>query len=212
MDSSILLKAERHLRRNDPVMAQLIKAHQPFPLLETLQESQQNALKKPNHYHALIKTIINQQLSVKAAKTILQRLLVKQGGKAFNAKKLQTFSDDTIRSCGISKNKTRYIRSITQAVISKELNFTKLAKQEDDIIIASLTKYPGIGQWSAEMFLITSFNRLDILPLGDLIIRKSIQKHYQLDINISYDKYLDIAAAWRPYRTIASQYLWASAN
>ena len=207
MDNTLLTKAKRHLRRNDPVMAQLIKSHQPFSL-----DASDKPIKKPNHYHALVRTIINQQLSVKAAKTILERLLVKQGGRSFNVKKLQALSDVAIRECGISKNKTRYIRAITQAIIDKELNFNKLEKQDDDTIVASLVKYPGIGQWSAEMFLITSFNRLDILPLGDLIIRKSIQKHYQLDINISYDKYLDIAAAWRPYRTIASQYLWASAN
>ncbi len=208
MDSAILLKAKRHLRRNDPVMAQLIKTHQPF----SFQETPQNELKKPNHYHALVKTIINQQLSVKAANTILQRLLVKQGGKAFNAKKLHAFSDEAIRACGISKNKTRYICSITQAVIRKELNFTELAKQDDNAIIAALVKYPGIGQWSAEMFLITSFNRLDILPLGDLIIRKSMQQHYKLDGDINHEKYLEIATTWRPYRTIASHYLWASAG
>lgn len=207
MDNSLLLKAKQHLRRNDPVMAQLIKSHKPFSL-----DAANNPTKKQNHYHAIVRTIINQQLSVKAAKTILQRLLAKQGGRSFNAKKLQLLSDCAIRKCGVSKNKTRYIRGITQAVIDKELNFKTLEKQDDDTIVASLRQYPGIGQWSAEMFLIFSLNRLDILPLGDLLIRKSMQRHYKLDAHTSHKKYIDIAATWRPYRTIASRYLWAASG
>jgi DNA-3-methyladenine glycosylase II len=206
MDNTLIVKAKRHLRRNDPIMAQLIKSHAPFSF------EKNNSKKKPSHYHSLVRTIINQQLSVKAASTILGRLLLKQGGNAFSAKKLQTLSDDQIRECGLSKNKTRYIRAITQAVNDKKLNFRKFVNQDDETVTTSLVAYPGIGQWSAEMFLIFSLDRLDVLPLGDLIIRKSMQRHYQLDENCDYDEYRNIARAWQPYRTIASRYLWAASG
>ena len=198
MDNALLLKAKRHLCRKDPVMAKVIKSCQPWSF------NNNKSIKKPNHFHTVVKTIINQQLSVKAAQTIHDRLLAKQGGGIFNASKLQNLSDTVIRQCGLSRNKIRYIRAIAMAVINKELNFKKLERLENNLIIESLVKYPGI--------LIISFKRLDVLPLGDLIIRKSMQQHYNLDTNTSYDEYQEVARAWQPYRTIASRYLWASAS
>jgi len=204
MDKDILLKAKRHLRRNDPVMAQLIKDFQPFSLESS------GFVKKVNHFHTLVRTIISQQLSVKAAQTIQNRLQKRQGGRVFNAAKLDQLSDVEIRECGISKNKIRYIRAIAQAVINKQLNFKKLEKLNDDDIIDCLIQYPGIGQWSAEMFLMISFKRLDVLPLGDLIIRKTMKNLYGLETDCHYDEYRNIARSWQPYRSIASRYLWAS--
>lgn len=205
MDKALLLKANRHLRKNDPVMAGLIKAFQPFSF-----DNNKN-VKKPNHFHTVIRTIISQQLSVKAAQTIQNRLLKKQGGRLFNAKKLYALSDIEVRECGLSRNKVRYVRAISVAIIDKRLSFIKLEKRENKEIIDCLVEYPGIGQWSAEMILMISFKRLDILPLGDLIIRKTMQRHYNLGETSTYEKYQEIAKVWRPYRTIASRYLWASA-
>ena len=186
-------------------MAKLINTYQPFSFDDS------KPIKKQNHYHALVRTIISQQLSVKAAQTIQDRLLKRQGGRIFNPKKLHALKDDEIRQCGLSKNKVRYLRSITIAIIDKELQFSKLEKLDDDEILEALIQYPGIGVWSAEMILMISFKRLDILPLGDLIIRKAMQQHYRLSESTSYDDYCEIAKAWQPYRTIASRYLWASA-
>ncbi len=205
MDRNLLLKANKHLKKNDPVMAGLIQTYQPFSFNEN------KTVKRPNHYHALIKTIISQQLSVKAAQTIQERLIKKQGGRIFNPKKLNALSDIEIRECGLSKNKVRYVRAISLAIIDKKLKFSKLEKLNDEEIIEILIQYPGIGVWSAEMILMISFKRLDVLPLGDLIIRKTMQRHYNLDESTSYDDYREIAKAWQPYRTIASRYLWASA-
>ncbi len=205
MDRNLLLKANRHLRKNDPVMAGLIKAYQPFSF------DNNKTIKNPNHYHALVRTIISQQLSVKAAQTIQDRLLKKQGGRLFNPKKIHSLSDVEIRQCGLSKNKVRYLQTISLAIIDKELKFSQLEKLEDAEIIERLIQYPGIGIWSAEMILMISFKRLDVLPLGDLIIRKTMQQHYHLDESTNYDDYREIAKAWQPYRTIASRYLWASA-
>lgn len=206
MDNTLLLKAKRHLRSKDPVMAQLIKSYQPFTL------NKNATVKKPNHFHALVRTIISQQLSVKAAQTIQDRLLMKQGGRIFNANRIQALKDDDIRQCGLSRNKVRYVRAISLAVIEKDLKFKNLEKLENQEVIETLVKYPGIGIWSAEMVLMISFKRLDVLPLGDLIIRKMMQRHYKLDENTSYDSYREIARPWQPYRSVASRYLWASAT
>ncbi len=205
MEKSIILKANRHLKKSDTVMAGLIKNYQPFSFDDT------KIITKPNHFHVLVRTIISQQLSIKAAETIQSRLLKAQGGRVFNVKKLALLSDKLVRECGISKNKIRYIRTIIQAVVDKKLNFKKLEKLDDTAILECLVKYPGIGPWSAEIILMAAFQRLDVLPIGDLIIRKSMQHHYDLTNNSSYDEYYEIAKAWQPYRTIASRYLWASA-
>lgn len=200
MDDAIVTKAKRHLNRVDPIMAVLINSHTPFSLVR----------KKTNPYHALVQTIVNQQLSIKAGQTIFSRLLELQGGRVLKAEKIVALTQSQIQKCGISKNKTRSIQTITQAVVNKALNFKKLEKLDDEAAMSELIEYPGIGQWSAEIFLMTSFNRPDILPIGDLVLRKSMQKHYSIASDAHLDDYLDIANAWRPFRTIASRYLWAA--
>jgi len=145
-----------------------------------------NIGKKANPFHVLVRTIINQQLSVKAGQTIVARILEKQSGRVFNAEKLQRIKDQAIRDCGVSKNKLRY-----------------------NAVIDTLTQYPGIGPWTAELFLMSALNRLDVLPIGDLILRKSMQQHYKLDSDSEKHIYREIAEVWQPYSTIASRYLWS---
>ncbi len=191
-----------HLKKSDPVMAGLIHIHGPSLVSDIIK-------KKNNPFHILVRTIINQQLSIKAGQTIVMRVLKKQGGRVFNAEKLQKIKDPAIRGCGVSTNKLRYIRTISQAVIDRELDFRILKTLDDDAVVNTLTQYPGIGPWTAELFLISALNRLDVLPLGDLILRKSMQQHYQLNSDCDEHIYRKIAEAWRPYRTIASRYLWS---
>jgi DNA-3-methyladenine glycosylase II len=200
MDDAIITKAKRHLNRVDPIMADLINAHSPF----------NHVRKKTNPFHGLVQTIVNQQLSIKAGQTIFSRLLLLQGGRVLKADKIAELTQSQIRNCGISKNKTRSIQTISQAVVNKELNFKKLEKLDDEVVMSELIEYPGIGQWSAEIFLMTSFHRPDILPVGDLVLRKSMQKYYSIASDAHLDDYLNIANAWRPFRTIASRYLWAA--
>jgi len=168
------------------------------------------SLKKatPSYFHALIQTIINQQLSVKAAETIEKRVLKKQGGRVFNAEKLNNLDEEPLRQCGLSRNKIRYVKTLAEAVVKKELNFRTLVTQDDETIRNHLISYPGIGQWSADIFLMSGLGREDVFPVGDLIIRKSIQHHYSIPDDSHYDEYIAIAENWRPYRTIASYYLW----
>lgn len=198
MDATTLKQAKLHLSQSDKVMQQMIKQTDPLALRETA----------PSYFHALIQTIINQQLSVKAAATIVKRVLNKQNGRVFNADRLNSLSNESLRECGLSQNKIRYVKTLAKAVIDKELNLRKLVNLDDDSVREQLITYLGIGQWSADIFLMTGLGRDDVFPVGDLIIRKSIQHHYSISSDVHYDEYLAIAESWRPYRTIASYYLW----
>ncbi len=203
MNEVIIKAAKRHLLKTDKVMAGLIRTHKPY--------AQVNALKQRSPYfHVLVQSIINQQLSVKAAHTISQRLLACQGSRFFNADKLYKLPENTLRNCGISRNKIRYIKAIATAVMNNELNFRKLVRQDDDAVRDALTQLPGIGRWSADMFLMSALKRPDVLPLGDLVLRKSMQRYYTLAPECRQDEYLRIAEPWRPYRTIACRYLWSA--
>ena len=204
MDKLFIRKARRHLKKSDPVMAVLLDSVVPYAIARP-------KASRPPYYHTLVKSILNQQLSVKAGRTIVDRLRRLQGGQYFNAQKLHALEDNMLRQCGVSANKMRYIRGLSQAVISGELNFRKITRQEDEIVRQTLIQYPGIGPWSADMFLIQAMGRPDVLPLGDLVLRKSIQRHYRLNDSTDEQTYIRIAEAWRPYRTLASQYLWAAA-
>ena len=164
------------------------------------------------HYHCLVRAIINQQLSVKAGRTIEKRALLKNGGRYFNAEKILKLKNSILRECGLSHNKIRYVHTLAKAIVDGELNFRKLTKQNDETIRSTLMEYPGIGQWSADMFLITSLHRQDIFPVGDLVLRKSMQRHYQIPDTAKYDNYHAIANTWQPYRTIASFYLWKNSE
>jgi len=200
MDKKLINTAIRHLRKNDKVMAKII--------------SQTETIVVPKrsfpYFHSLVRAIINQQLSVKAGRTIEKRLQVKHGGRYFKAEQMLILKKSIIRECGISFKKIHYIKTLSKAVTTGELNFRKLVRLDDETISNYLIQYPGIGQWSADMFLISSLKRPNIFPVGDLVIRKSMQQHYQISDGSHHDKYIHIAKKWQPYRTIASLYLWKS--
>ncbi len=198
MDKNLLNAAHRHLRQTDKVMVKIIEQCGPISLSRS----------KPPHYHALVNAIINQQLSVKAGRTIEKRLLDKSGGRFFSAENILELKTTDIRECGLSNNKVRYISTLAQAIVDGELNFRKLSRKSDDAVRDELIQYPGIGQWSVDMFLMFSLQRTDIFPVGDLAIRRSMQQLYRLSDGINHSKYISVAEVWRPYRSIASFYLW----
>jgi len=198
MDKNLLNAAHRHFRKTDKVMADIIKQCKPITL----------GTAKPPHYHALVSAIINQQLSFKAGRTIEKRLLEKHGGRFFRAEKILELKTTVIRECGLSSNKVRYIRTLAQAIADGKLNFRKLVRKNNEDVRDELIQYPGIGQWSVDMFLMFSLQRADVFPIGDLVIRRSIKHHYQLNDDAKQNEYIAVAEAWRPYRSIASFYLW----
>ena len=160
-------------------------------------------------FYSLVDTIISQQISGKAAETICNRLKDRCGGQ-ITVDKLQALSDEEMRELGVSSYKIKYLRSLCDAVITKEIDFSKLNKLKDEEIIGSLVRIKGIGYWSAEMFLIFSLGRKDIFSCGDLALQKAVNHWYFNDEIATKQQLLQVSEKWAPYRTYASLYLWES--
>jgi DNA-3-methyladenine glycosylase II len=195
-------KAERYLRAADPTLARVIERHGPCTLM----------VDPRPHFHTLVWAIINQQLSVKAAKTIEERLQARLRAELFEPEHFYRVHTRTLRSCGLSGAKIRYIREIARRSRAGELVLEQLDSLDDDEVSDLLMDLPGVGQWTADMLLMFSLGRMDVLPIGDLALRKSIRVHYQLPPEAGREVYLQLAETWRPYRTIASWYYWAAVD
>jgi DNA-3-methyladenine glycosylase II len=203
---STLRKAENVLRRNDPVMARLIEQHGPCTLFAN------NSLIQMPHFHVLAWAIINQQLSVSAARSIEQRLLALHSSNGFDLTRISELEDTQLAGCGLSRQKIRYLRCLCDAIKSDMLRPAEFEHMENTAITDRLLKLPGIGPWTVDMFLMFSLGRLDVLPLGDLALRNAFAQHYPLPDNPATADYHAIADAWRPYRTVSSWYLWAAVD
>lgn len=164
------------------------------------------------HFHTLVWAIINQQLSVKAAQTIEQRLLKHLNTDIVEPAHLHRIREQTLRRCGLSGAKARYIREAGRRVRSGELDLDALENLDDQSASEQLMALPGVGRWTADMLLMFSLGHLDILPIGDLALRKSIQTQYQLPETAGPEIFLALAQTWRPYRSIASWYYWAAVD
>ncbi len=160
-----------------------------------------------NRYEAIIDAIITQQISDAAGKAIGKRFRDIFPKYPLPIEVLNT-DNSTLLSSGISRMKVQYIKNISSAIISNQINLKKISKKEDEAIINDLTQIKGIGRWTAEMFLIFGLGRLDILPLGDLGLRNGIQTLYSFSEKPSDEIIIKIAQKWRPYRTVATWYIW----
>lgn len=194
--------AERFLKKNDDILCSLIELYGPCKLGQNTRPP----------FHTLVWAIINQQLSVRAAKTIEDRILQRLGTNCFEAQHFHRLQDKTLRACGLSGSKIRYIRELARQVRKGALLLEDMHQREDTGVAAALTALPGIGPWTVDMFLMFSLRRPDVFPLGDLALRKSIQQHYGLSADAGNDAYFEIAERWRPYRTVASWYCWAAVD
>lgn len=162
-----------------------------------------------SHFDHILRAIVYQQLSGRAAATIHGRVVALFEGNP-SAAALLTATDDQLRSAGLSRQKIGYLRDLAQRAHSGELPVDRLHELADDDVIAALTRVKGIGRWTAHMFLMFRLGRPDVLPDLDLGIRKAIQLAYRLRRMPNSDRVLAIGAAWAPHRTIASWYLWRS--
>ena len=191
-------KAERHLARRDPIMKRLIAVHGCCPIAEREFEP----------FHMLANSIISQQLSSKAAATIKQRVgtLV---GVPFQVAKVLAVSDEQLHGAGLSMAKARYIRALATHVSDGRLEFGAIIALSDEEMIEKLTVVPGIGRWTAEMFLLFGLKRLDVLALGDAGLQRAARLLYG-KARKSTTLLPRVAERWRPYRSIASWYLWRS--
>lgn len=163
------------------------------------------------HLYALFRAIIYQQLSGKAADSIISRFFGYYRGKPEPAGILAT-KDIILKNLGLSNQKIKYIKDLSSRVMSGEINLRKLSTASDEEIIDRLTAVKGIGTWTAQMFLIFSLNRLNVLPVNDLGIKKGVMKVYNLKKLPDEQKIITIARRnnWAPYCSIASWYLWKS--
>jgi len=163
-----------------------------------------------DYFSSLTRIIINQQLSIKAGNAIYTRLLDSTG--RLNPSSVMSLHDQDFRKIGISKKKQLYIKNLAELFILGKIDFNIILKLSDEEILNILQEIKGIGKWSAEMFLIFSLNRMDILPLKDIGLLRSFQMNYNFGKDNLQDSIIRISNKWRPYRTIAVWYLWQSIN
>ena len=195
-------RARRTLLRRDPILAAIIRRHGPCGLGA--------ARDRFDHFSMLVRAIVFQQLSTRAATTIHDRLIALMPDARAEATTLLALTDNQLRAAGISRQKGGYLRDLCERVAAREVALDALDAMTDEEVIASLTRVKGIGRWTAEMFLIFRLQRPDVLPVGDLGIINAVQKAYRLRKAPTPYRLRKIGEAWRPYRSIASWYLWRS--
>jgi DNA-3-methyladenine glycosylase II len=163
-----------------------------------------------NYYEELISSIISQQLSVKAASTIWKRFIGLYGDKTPTPEQILATDIEEIRKVGASYAKANYIKDLALHILEGELDLAHIATLDNNTVITQLTAVKGIGEWSAHMFMIFSLGRLDILPWGDLGVRKSMQEVYELPTLPNKAEMIAVAEVnkWAPYQSVAAWYLW----
>jgi len=163
-----------------------------------------------NYYESLVEAIITQQLAGSAAKAISNRFRSLYGKSFPKPIDVINTSDSKLRKTGLSRMKIGYIKELSKAIESKKLKIRSLSKLSDEEIVEQLTQIKGIGRWTAEMFLIFSLGRMDVLPVGDLGLRKGVQLLNSSSELPSAAEIEELAEKWRPYRTVATWYIWKS--
>ncbi len=202
---SDLSAAVEQLRGADPVLRRLIDEIGVDSL------GDRRAGRPRDHYGALVRTIVGQQLSTRAARAIYDRLAQRFGGRAPTPEEILADDPDELRaSAGLSHAKVRYLRSLAEHALDGSLELTELDHLSDEEVIAKLTAVNGIGLWSAHMFLMFHLQREDVLPVGDLGIRKAFQLAYGLAELPAAAEMERIAEPWRPHRSLACLFLWRS--
>jgi DNA-3-methyladenine glycosylase II len=190
-------RACRHLRAADPVMRAVIEAVGPFTL----------CLER-DRFSVLVRSIISQQISTSAARSIRGRLQELAGPEGLKAANLARFTADQLRSVGLSPQKVSYIADLAGKVNDGTVDLRQIGRLSDARVVEQLTQIKGIGRWTAQMFLILSLGRLDVFPHDDLGVRTVIRDRYGLTELPDKQKSLAIAAPWRPYASVASWYCW----
>ncbi len=160
-------------------------------------------------FGVLVQAIIGQQVSVAAARSVRGRLETHFGVWPPPPSALASASDEALRSCGLSRQKASYTRDLASRVDTGSLVLDALERHDDAEVTTALTAVKGIGTWTADMFLIFHLDRPDVLPVGDLGVRRAVERAYGVP-DLSPARLAEIAEPWRPYRSIASLYLWES--
>jgi DNA-3-methyladenine glycosylase II len=190
-------RAMRELSNTDEVLARIIEASR-----------SEGLRRRSDAFTMLIRAIIGQQISVKAADSIWARVADRLG--EVTPERVLAVGQSSLREAGLTRQKSGYLMHLAEAAHDGRLNGTRWRRLDDEAIIKELSALKGIGRWTAEMFLIFHLQRPDVLPLGDLGLRRAMGNHYAEGEMLELDALADIADAWRPWRTVATWYLWRS--
>ena len=197
--------AREFLRSADPVLARIIDARPDFrPRAWTTD------LPALDAFSTLIFQVLGQQLSVRATRTILGRLEEIFGGRLPTPAELLAADPDVLRSSGMSRRKAATLRAVAQRFVDGGLSDEALSAMSDEDVVATLTEIPGIGPWTAHGFLLVALDRPDVFLTGDVALRRAVMRAYGLDHPPTEDELLQLAERWRPYRSLAVSYLFAS--
>jgi DNA-3-methyladenine glycosylase II len=201
-------RARKQLAASDPVMADLIERLGKIDLATRLRR--RNEERPDDAYGALLRAIVGQQLSTKAARTIYGRVLDLFDGTAPSPEQLLGVDQGDLRAAGLSGRKVEYVRDLATHVLDGELELDRLDQLSDEEVIEEIVAVRGLGVWTAEMFLMFHLERPDVLSGGDLGIRKAVQIEYGLKEMPTPTRVQEIGEPWRPHRSLASLYLWES--
>lgn len=190
-------KAILHLKTSDPVLGQLIEQVGPYRIQY-----------RPPEFSTLVRSIVYQQVSGKAAATIIARLEAAAPG--LKPSSIVRLSEEELRAVGLSGQKRSYIRDLAEKTLARRIRFPSLESLPDQEVIDRLTQIKGIGVWTAHMFLMFALRRPDVLPVGDLGVRAAIKRAYRMEALPSPADVVRIAQPWRPWASVASWYLWRS--
>jgi DNA-3-methyladenine glycosylase II len=196
-------KPERHLREADPRLGRVIDR-----VVKQFGAQRFAPSSASSHFDAIARSIVYQQLSMKAAATIYGRAVQCLRGSVTPERVLEA-SESELRTAGLSGSKLKYLRILAAAVAGGRIDLDAVARSSDDEALSALTALDGIGVWTAQMFLMFRLGRLDVLPSGDAGIRKAVQNVYRMQNLPRPQEIVSIGKPWAPYRSIASLYLWA---
>lgn len=204
LNHTTITKSLKHISQADTVMKKLIKRSAPFALKPDLEQTP---------FEALTRAVASQQLHGAAAEAILNRFIALVPGKAFpSPADVTMLTDDQIRSAGFSYGKIRTLRDLAEKVSAGVVPSSgEIKSMADDDIVARITQVRGIGRWTVEMLLIFKLGRMDVLPVDDFGVKKGFMRAYCLEEMPKPKEILSHGERWRPYRTIASWYLWRAA-
>jgi len=197
--------AREFLRRADPVLRELIDARPDFRPRAWLDD-----LPRLDAFGTLVFQVIGQQLSVTATRAIVSRLQERFGGRMPSPRELLAADPREVRASGMSNRKSATLRALAERFVDGRLSDESLARLSDEEVEASLTEIPGIGPWTAHGFLIVALDRPDVLLSGDVALRRAVRIAYGFDHLPSEDEMVRLAERWRPYRSLAVGYLFAS--
>jgi DNA-3-methyladenine glycosylase II len=198
-------KARAFLRKADPVLGGIIDAHPDFRPRAWLDD-----LPPLDAFGTLIFQVAGQQLSVGATRTIVSRLEEQFGGRLPTAAELLAADPQVLRASGLSARKSETLRALAERFVDGRFSDAAFSRLTDDDVVAALTEVPGIGTWTAHGFLLVALDRPDVFLPGDLALRRAIRRVYGVDHTPTEDEMVRLAERWRPYRSLAVSYLFAS--